>query len=427
MKNLEQYRSKINEIDEEMAGLFCERMKCAKKIGEYKKEHHLPVFDESREAFLIEKNSYYVQEKELKSYYVDFLKDTMEVSKRYQRALFEDPDVIHMNLKENGYDIVVKHFALDEVERLLNLERKVLIVTDDGVPLSYAKKVEEKAKQGWIEVLAQGESSKNFTNYERLLKRMLKEGFTRGDCVVAVGGGVVGDLAGFAASTYMRGIDFYNIPTTLLSQIDSSIGGKTAIDFEEVKNIVGAFYQPAKVIVDPEVLKTLDDRQIAAGLAEAVKMALTFDADLFRLFETEDVEEQLDEIIRRSLEIKKWVVEQDEKEGGLRRVLNFGHTLGHGIESEKEGSLYHGECVALGMIPMCEEKIRERLVNVLKKLGLLVTVSFSMEKVMEAVKYDKKATEDKLRIIKVKSIGSYEICEAEEEELKTLLSVLKEK
>lgn len=426
MKDLEQYRLKINEIDEEMARLFCERMQCAKKIGEYKKEKGLPVFDKMRESFLIEKNLAFIMEQDLKAYYVDFLKETMEISKRYQRSLFEDPEVIHMDLKEDGYDIVVKHFALDELNTQLNLNRKVLIVTDSGVPFSYVKKVEEQSKEPVVEVLPMGEKSKNFSNYERLLKRMLKEGFTREDCVVAIGGGVVGDLAGFAASTYMRGIEFYNIPTTFLAQVDSSIGGKTAIDFSGVKNMVGAFYQPAKVIVDPEVLKTLEQRQLASGLAEAVKMALTFDEELFRLFETEQIEEHLDEIIVRSLKIKKWVVEQDEKEGGLRRILNFGHTLGHGIESEKEGTLYHGECVALGMIPMCHDRIRGRLIKVMEKLNLPVRVSFPKKKVMEAVKHDKKATGTKVRIIKVNSIGSYEISEADEGQLEDLISILEE-
>ena len=144
---------------------------------------------------------------------------------------------------------------------------------------------------------------------------------------------MVGDLAGFAASAYMRGIDFYNIPTTLLSQIDSSIGGKTAINFGGVKNIVGAFYQPKKVLIDPDLLKTLPPRQISNGLAEAIKVGLTSDEKLFDIFENGEIGSRLDEIIVRALTVKKNVVEQDEKEAGLRRILNFGHTVGHGIES----------------------------------------------------------------------------------------------
>jgi len=239
---------------------------------------------------------------------------------------------------------------------------------------------------------------------------MLDHGFSRRDCIVAVGGGVVGDLCGFAASTYMRGIDFYNIPTTLLSQIDSSIGGKTAINFSGVKNIVGAFYQPKKVLIDPNLLQTLPPRQIANGLAEAIKMALTCDQELFELFETQDVESHMDEIILRSLEIKKSVVEQDEKEAGLRRILNFGHTVGHGIESsEGMSELYHGECVALGMLPMCAEALRPRVAKVLKKCGLYRKLQYDWEKITQAAFHDKKADGDQVTVTMVLEPGNYVI------------------
>ena len=239
---------------------------------------------------------------------------------------------------------------------------------------------------------------------------MLQHGFSRKDCVVAVGGGVVGDLAGFAASAYMRGIDFYNMPTTLLSQIDSSIGGKTAINFEGVKNIVGAFYQPKKVLIDPDLLKTLPQRQIANGLAEAIKMALTSDPALFDIFENQDVETNLDEIIIRSLNIKKTVVEQDEKETGLRKILNFGHTVGHGIaSSENLSELYHGECVALGLIPMCGESIRGRVIEVLKKCGLYRTPTYDWDKIAESAFHDKKADGGSVTVTLVPAIGSFEL------------------
>ena len=208
----------------------------------------------------------------------------------------------------------------------------------------------------------------------------------------------------------MRGIDFYNIPTTLLSEVDSSIGGKTAINLGGVKNIIGAFHQPKRVLIDPEVLKTLPKRQIANGLAEVIKMAATFDADLFSLLETEDIEANLDTVIARSLMIKKAVVECDEKETGLRRVLNFGHTIGHGIESYEElHELYHGECVALGMIPMCKGEVRERILSVLKKAGLPTDLHFDADRVFEAVTHDKKADGDKIHVIYAPTIGSYEM------------------
>ena len=228
---------------------------------------------------------------------------------------------IHMNLGESSYDIIVERGSLNSVSESIDLNRKVLIVTDSGVPKQYAQTVASKAKDARIETIPQGEASKNFDMYRHLLKILVEEGFTRTDCVVAVGGGVTGDLSGFVAASYMRGIDFYNIPTTVLSQIDSSIGGKVAIDFEGFKNIVGAFYQPKKVIIDPDVLKTLPKRQIANGLAEAVKMALTSDEELFELFEKANPEDCIDEIIVRSLNIKKYVVEQDEKEAGFSSIL----------------------------------------------------------------------------------------------------------
>ena len=278
---------------------------------------------------------------------------------------------IHLDLKENSYDIIVERGILEKAGAQLNLERRVLVVTDTGVPAEYAETLSRQCKTPVICTVETGEESKSIETFSKLLQVMLDNGFSRKDCVVAVGGGVVGDLSGFAASAYMRGIDFYNIPTTLLSQIDSSIGGKTAVNFGGIKNIVGAFYQPKKVLIDPDLLKTLPDRQISNGLAEAIKMALTSDSELFEIFEKKNIEESIDEIIIRSLNIKKGVVEQDEKESGLRKILNFGHTVGHGIESSGNlTELYHGECVALGLIPMCSESIRPRVIEVLKKSKL---------------------------------------------------------
>lgn len=317
---------------------------------------------------------------------------------------------IHMNLGEDSYDIVVERGILKNANKSLDLDRRVLVVTDSGVPEEYAKTLAAQCKESVICTVEMGEASKSLDVFGRLLKTMLDNGFSRKDCVVAVGGGVVGDLSGFAASAYMRGIDFYNIPTTLLSQIDSSIGGKTAINFGGVKNIVGAFYQPKKVLIDPELLATLPKRQISNGLAEAIKMALTSDKELFDIFENEDIESHLDEIIIRSLGIKKNVVEQDEKESGLRKILNFGHTVGHGIESsEGMEALYHGECVALGIIPMCSEEIRSRVIAVLKKCNLYRMVDYNWERITEAAFHDKKADGGSVTVITVNEIGSFEI------------------
>ena len=320
------------------------------------------------------------------------------------------PTPISVNLDTDSYDVLVKRGILAEADRHLNLARRVLIVTDSGVPARYAETLAGQCGESVIVTVPEGEASKSIERFAQLLRTMLCHGFSRKDCVAAVGGGMVGDLAGFAASAYMRGIDFYNIPTTLLSQIDSSFGGKTAVNFEGVKNVVGAFWQPKKVLIDPDLLKTLPPRQISSGLAEAVKMALTCDRELFELLEKEDITVNLDEIIVRSLRIKKSVVEQDEREAGLRRILNFGHTVGHGIESSLEMTdIYHGECVALGMIPMCGEQLRPRVKKVLHKCGLGCPVPYDWEKITEAALHDKKTDGDTVTVTVVNEPGSFEI------------------
>jgi len=315
---------------------------------------------------------------------------------------------IHLDLKENSYDIIVERGVLKRANEEMNLMRRVLVVTDSGVPNEYAQILAKQCKEAVIVTVNEGEESKSIAGLEKLLYTMLNHNFSRKDCVVAVGGGVVGDLSGFAASMYMRGVDFYNIPTTLLSQIDSSIGGKTAINFGGVKNIVGAFHQPKCVLIDPELLQTLPARQIANGLAEAIKMSLTSDVALFELLESGDIERNIDEIIVRSLNVKKNVVEKDEREAGLRRILNFGHTVGHGIESSRQG-LCHGECVALGMIPMCGEAIRPRVIEVLKKYDLYRVPDYDWERIAAAAFHDKKADGDAVTVITVDAIGSYTV------------------
>ena len=327
--------------------------------------------------------------------------------------------VLRLELPEKEYDITIGKGLLCEADKYMKLDRKVFIVTDSGVPSEYAKKVAALAKDAKIYTVCEGEGSKSLKVLEELLVAMLDFGMNRGDCAVAVGGGVVGDLTGFAASVYMRGIDFYNIPTTLLSQVDSSIGGKTAVNLGAVKNIVGAFHQPKAVLVDTDVLKTLPKRHIASGLAEAVKMSLTSDKELFELFEAENInEENIETVITRALMIKKAVVEEDEKESGLRRILNFGHTIGHGIEAE-EGlhGLYHGECVALGMIPMCSDNVKKRLVHVLERLGLPTEYSGNIEKAIDFSAHDKKSTKGGVSAIFVDEPGSFRIEKITKEEL----------
>lgn len=317
--------------------------------------------------------------------------------------------VLHMELGENSYDITVERGSLNRAGDLLKLDRKVLIVTDDGVPQDYSNKIASFCSQPIIVTLPHGEQNKCMETYMSLLKKMVEHGFDRNDCVVAVGGGVMGDLSGFVASSYMRGVDFYNVPTTLLSQIDSSIGGKVAVDFVGYKNIVGAFYQPKAVLVDPDVLKTLDSRQTACGMAEAVKMFATFNAEMFEAVESNEA--SLDEIIIEALKIKKKVVEQDEKEGGLRKVLNFGHTVGHAIESIEEKSdfpLLHGECVGLGMLCLSSPKVSRRLRHILHRMDIPTAWRGSEAELKNVMLHDKKAKNGSVTVISVEEIGSFE-------------------
>ena len=326
--------------------------------------------------------------------------------------------ILRVKTSMGDYNIVLERGIIENIVEHCDINKRALIVTDDGVPAEYAQKVASQFVNSVVKTIPQGEKSKNFDTYKDLLEVLSENEFSRNDCVVAVGGGVVGDLSGFTASTYMRGIDFINIPTTLLSQVDSSIGGKTAIDFGGYKNTVGAFYQPKVVLIDPNVLKTLSDRQLNNGLAESIKMAATSDKELFELLENENAYENIDKVIELSLRIKRAVVEADEKETGLRKVLNFGHTAAHAIESATGlGDYLHGECVALGMIPFSSEKVKNRLVNVLKKYNLPTEISFSSSDLLEALRHDKKANSKGVNVVTVSEIGSFEFKHIEFSEL----------
>lgn len=308
------------------------------------------------------------------------------------------------------YDVIIEKNCLSNASQYLNLNRKVLIITDDGIPTQYIDVVKNQCEKCFVYTIKQGEASKNFDNYQKILGFLLENSFSRKDVIVAIGGGVVGDLSGFVAATYMRGIDFYNIPTTLLSQVDSSIGGKTAIDFLTYKNIVGAFYPPKVVLIDALTLNTLSKRQLHAGLVEAIKMAATFNENLFKFIEnSNDLLNDIEEIIYQSLLIKKDVVEKDEKESNLRKVLNFGHSVGHAIESYYNMSLLHGECVGLGILYMVDKNIKPRFINILKKYDLPYTIDVNFEKLVGYINHDKKASDDKIDIIYVEKIGSYQI------------------
>lgn len=335
-----------------------------------------------------------------------------------------------MNLGKRSYDIILKRGALQNLYQFANLGRKVAVVTDSGVPEAYARCVADQCREARVITVPAGEGSKSLKTLEAVLRQMLDFGMGRGDLVVAVGGGVVGDLAGFAAAVYMRGIDFINCPTTTLSMVDSSIGGKTAVDLGDTKNTVGAFWQPKVVLVDFDTLAPLPRRHYVNGLAEAIKAGLICDPELFGLFEHGDAEADIETIIYRSLLVKKTIVEQDETEHGARRALNFGHTLGHGIEAVKgvkgrrTNGLYHGECVALGMLPMIESKaLQKRVRAVYRRVGLPIRCSYDKKKALAEMLHDKKAQSGQVTVIRVPGLGCWRADTIPAEQLRALVGL----
>ena len=328
---------------------------------------------------------------------------------------------LRMELGDNSYEIVIERGCLNRAGTLLDLDRKVCVVTDEGVPRQYVDAVAGQCKAPVIITVDMGEQTKTMETVTRICETMLERGFSRKDCVVAVGGGMVGDLAGFAAACFMRGIDFYNIPTTLLSQVDSSIGGKTGVNLNGVKNIVGAFWQPRGVLIDPDTLETLPPRLRAEGMAEYVKMALCFDEKIFEELEREDRWQDTEKALHNALSLKKMVVEEDEREAGLRKLLNFGHTIGHGVESAAQGSLYHGECVAIGMMPMCSDAIRARLRPLLEKLGLPTATQLDKDAIWAAMQHDKKSNSTGFSAVFVEKIGKAYAKTISFDDMKTIL------
>ncbi len=266
-----------------------------------------------------------------------------------------------------------------------------------------------------------GEENKNLDTVRSVLEVLIRSGFDRGDVVCALGGGVVGDLAGFAASVYLRGIDVIQLPTTLLSQIDSSIGGKTGVDFDGYKNMVGAFHMPALVYTNPSALVTLPSDQFSAGMGEVIKSALLADADFYVwLKERADAvlsgdPDTLYEMIRRTAEIKVRIVEEDPKEKGVRALLNLGHTIGHAIEKTEDFRMLHGSCVALGLMAAASmsrargyltEKETEDIRAALVRFGLPVRTEIAdPDEILRATKSDKKMAAGQIRFILLEKIG----------------------
>jgi len=249
---------------------------------------------------------------------------------------------------------ITYNITIDSLPKL-TFERKVVIVTNPTVAGFHLETLLKniEATQLHVVTIPDGEQYKTLATVEDILNQCFEHKLDRKSLLIAFGGGVIGDMTGFTASLYQRGIDFIQVPTTLLSQVDASVGGKTGVNNKYGKNLIGAFYQPKAVYIDPEFLKTLPDREFAAGVAEIVKMAVMFDKNYFEFLQTANMKEEaiLKETIRKSVELKAWVVNQDEKEAGIRAVLNYGHTFGHVVENETNYTTYlHGEAVAIGMV-----------------------------------------------------------------------------
>ena len=315
----------------------------------------------------------------------------------------------------------------EECRSVLN-SKKILVLTDSNVTELYGDSVCTALSAMEFEVteyvIPAGEESKSTDNYLNIVSTLAEEGFSRSDAIVAFGGGVVGDLAGFCASSYLRGIPFIQIPTTLLACVDSSVGGKTAVNLPQGKNLLGAFYQPRLVLIDPLTLKTLSPAVYADGMAEVIKYGMIRDAELFDALEQHAWTDT--QIIARCVTIKSRVVAEDEFDNGCRLLLNYGHTIGHAIEKCSHFEVSHGSAVAIGMSTMAHaeaggEVLAERLDTVLKGYALPTTCQFSAEELYRAAMADKKRRNQTLHIITVPSLGGGTIVTIPVEELRAYL------
>jgi len=324
------------------------------------------------------------------------------------------------------YDITI-----DRLPKLA-FDRKVVIVTNptvSGFHLDTLLKNVE-ARELHVVTVPDGEKYKTLETVENILNECFEHKLDRRSLLIAFGGGVIGDMTGFTASLYQRGIDFIQIPTTLLSQVDASVGGKTGVNNKYGKNLIGAFYQPQAVYIDPEFLKTLPAREFAAGVAEIVKMAVMFDKAYFEFLKNADLqnEETLKEAIRRSVELKAWVVNQDEKEAGIRAVLNYGHTFGHVVENETAYTTYlHGEAVAIGMVManalaielgLFTEEEAQQVKNLLESASLPTDyVIKDVDDFYDHFFLDKKSANNSIKFILPNGLGNYKMVQDIDEKI----------
>lgn len=339
--------------------------------------------------------------------------------------------ILKVDLGENSYPIIIERNGLKEAGKYIVPKLrgdKIIILTDENVDRYYGDIVLNSIRNEGIEafkiVIKPGEESKNINIALDIYAFFLEHEVGRKDLLVTLGGGVVGDLGGYCASTYLRGIDFYQIPTSLLAQIDSSVGGKVAIDLPYGKNLVGAFYQPKGVLIDENTLKTLEEKYFIDGMAEAIKYGAIFSEEFFSYLESNEFSLDkvksglsMEKVIRDCCDFKRIVVEEDEKEVGRRALLNFGHTIGHAIEKVQNFKGYsHGEAVAIGMMVMAkvgeEESITKkgtssRLMCLIDVTGLPKAFPMDiLDEVIKAVSLDKKAQGDKIKLILLKEIGN---------------------
>ncbi len=323
---------------------------------------------------------------------------------------------------QKEYEVVIGNGTANKKAFESFADARLFLLTDETVGSIYGVNTPNSY------VIPSGEQSKTFETAGKILQKMCDCNLTRNDVLVAFGGGVVGDIGGFCASVYMRGIRYVQVPTTLLSAVDSSVGGKTAVDFGGHKNLVGAFYQPEKVICDTHFLSTLPKRQFNAGMAEVIKYGVIRETDFFEKLENNQLD--TDEIIARCIEIKKDIVEKDTFDKGVRKILNFGHTVGHAVEKLSGYGYLHGEAVSIGMCVMMrgcvslgitETESVLRTEELLKKYSLPVKCEFSYTDILNEAFFDKKRTGDRTDIVTVPEIGRSETVSADKKKLEELI------
>lgn len=315
---------------------------------------------------------------------------------------------IEIRSTRQNYTVFIQNKLLDALEDYINPSLYYVIISDDGIPNEYIEKVKKACPKHETISFPMGESSKSIAEFSRIISLLLEKNIHKDSVLIALGGGVTGDLVGFIASVYLRGIPYIQIPTTLLSQIDSSVGGKVAINSEKGKNIIGSFYPPIKVLIDPMTLSTLPERHFNNGMAEMIKYGMIADRKFFDKIKNTDVKKDLEDFISTSLEIKKRFVEADEFDEGVRQSLNFGHTFGHAIESYYQYNKYlHGEAISIGMVlVLTNNQVRHELVQVLKKYHLPTEDPVKIDELKAYINRDKKNRNNLHQIVDVLEIGS---------------------